>query len=206
MAVLDELIMAARDGELEELQRLLGMYPELINTVEQYEGWTILHLAAFKGRKEVVALALDRGARINKRIHPERVTALFYACEANQFEVANLLLERGADPTIPSSFSHTPLISRINNTLEEGSLGLIQNLIRHTPIGWLDQRSDVGRTALFYAIKRDRTEIMKMLLDAGADPHVAPDNDGYTCMDVARYLTARRSIRLLQVSQMNYWG
>jgi hypothetical protein len=49
---------------------------------------------------------------------------------------------------------------------------------------WLDE-TDEGETALHWAVSRHNTEIVAMLLDAGANPNV-PDNDGYTPLhDVA---------------------
>src|SRR3954452_11899837 len=49
---------------------------------------------------------------------------------------------------------------------------------------WLDE-TDEGETALHWAVSRQHTEIVAMLLDAGANPNVA-DNDGYTPLhDVA---------------------
>src|SRR5690242_16185859 len=49
---------------------------------------------------------------------------------------------------------------------------------------WLDE-TDEGETALHWAVSRQHTEIVTMLLDAGANPNV-PDNDGYTPLhDVA---------------------
>ena len=49
---------------------------------------------------------------------------------------------------------------------------------------WLDE-TDEGETALHWAVSRQRTEIVTMLLEAGANPNV-PDNDGYTPLhDVA---------------------
>jgi len=43
---------------------------------------------------------------------------------------------------------------------------------------WLDE-TDEGETALHWAVSRQHTEIVTMLLGAGANPNV-PDNDGYT--------------------------
>jgi ankyrin repeat protein len=43
---------------------------------------------------------------------------------------------------------------------------------------WLDE-TDEGETALHWAVSRQHTEIVTMLLEAGANPNV-PDNDGYT--------------------------
>jgi hypothetical protein len=49
---------------------------------------------------------------------------------------------------------------------------------------WLDE-TDEGETALHWAVSRQHTKIVTMLLDAGANPNV-PDSDGYTPLhDVA---------------------
>jgi ankyrin repeat protein len=49
---------------------------------------------------------------------------------------------------------------------------------------WLDE-TDEGETALHWAVSRQHTEIVTMLLDAGANPNV-PDNEGCTPLhDVA---------------------
>jgi ankyrin repeat protein len=51
--------------------------------------------------------------------------------------------------------------------------------------GALLDETDEGETALHWAVSRQHTEIVTMLLDAGANPNV-PDNDGYTPLhDVA---------------------
>ncbi len=49
---------------------------------------------------------------------------------------------------------------------------------------WLDE-TDEGETALHWAVSRQHTEIVTMLLDAGANPNI-PDNEGCTPLhDVA---------------------
>jgi hypothetical protein len=51
--------------------------------------------------------------------------------------------------------------------------------------GVLLDETDEGETALHWAVSRRHTEIVVMLLEAGANPNV-PDNDGYTPLhDVA---------------------
>lgn len=64
---------------------------------------------------------------------------------------------------------------------------------------WLDE-TDEGETALHWAVSRQHTEIVTMLLDAGANPNV-PDNDGYTPLhDVAEMgdcLPARKMLEAL---------
>jgi len=70
---------AAGAGRLDEVQDLLlNRHPALVNEADDdNQGWTLLHMAAFRGHAPIVRLALDRGAAINKTIHKEGVTALW---------------------------------------------------------------------------------------------------------------------------------
>src|SRR4051794_2963203 len=70
---------------------------------------------------------------------------------------------------------------------------LIHAVMRNAPekiaalikAGVLLDEMDEGETALHWAVSRQHTEIVTMLLEAGANPNV-PDNDGYTPLhDVA---------------------
>src|SRR3954465_11431454 len=67
------------------------------------------------------------------------------------------------------------------------SAALMHAVVRNDPekiaalikAGVLLDETDEGETALHWAVSRQHTEIVTMLLDAGANPNVA-DNDGYT--------------------------
>ena len=62
------------------------------------DGWTALHLAAFFGHLETVAMLLDRGADSAARSTNElENTPLHAALAAGRGAVAELLVERGAD-------------------------------------------------------------------------------------------------------------
>jgi hypothetical protein len=84
--------------------------------------------------------------------------------------------ERARDSQRPS---HRPALMRaVMRNDPEKIAGLIKAGV------WLDE-TDEGETALHWAVSRQHTEIVTMLLDAGANPNV-PDNDGFTPLhDVA---------------------
>ncbi len=86
------LMMAALRGQLEWTQRLLERGGQI-----NRPGWTPLHYAASGPEPKVVALLLDRGARIEAH-SPNRTTPLMMAARYGAHDSALLLLSRGADP------------------------------------------------------------------------------------------------------------
>jgi ankyrin repeat protein len=84
------LMMAALRGNLAAAQRLLER-----GAAVNRPGWTPLHYAASGTEPRMVALLLDRGARIDAPA-PNGNTPLMMAARYGSQEVAELLLARGA--------------------------------------------------------------------------------------------------------------
>jgi len=96
----EQLHRAAQDGDLERVKDLLQRkYP-----VNRFDclGKTSLHYAVQGGHVHVVDCLIKAGADVNA--HDERVignTPLSDNARECSFEIAKLLIEAGADPTIP---------------------------------------------------------------------------------------------------------
>lgn len=88
------LMMAALRGQVAWAQRLLDRGAKL-----QREGWAPLHYAAAGPSPELVKLLLDRGAPIDAR-SPNGTTPLMMAARYGAEPSVDLLLQRGADPTL----------------------------------------------------------------------------------------------------------
>ncbi len=80
MEQLDRLIEAAKQGELENVRRIVENRPELINSRDEH-GATALHYAAFGGHRDVVMLLIKNGADINARDNQFHATPTGWAIE-----------------------------------------------------------------------------------------------------------------------------
>jgi ankyrin repeat protein len=121
----DSLFFAAGSGDLAEVKRLVigcGVDPN----IQDKDGETPLHLAAWDGHLDVVELLLEHGANPNIQENKYGKTPLHYAVSRrleNKFgrtllhftvsrrhvDVARVLLDHGADPTISDNKGRTPL-------------------------------------------------------------------------------------------------
>ena len=96
----EELHFAAAGGDLERVKQLLHDGQDA-NAFDDL-GKTPLHYAAERRHLDVMRLLLASGANVNA--HDERVignTVLRDIASNCSFEVAKLLIDAGADPTIP---------------------------------------------------------------------------------------------------------
>jgi ankyrin repeat protein len=94
----------AEDGELGHLQAILNRYPELVNRKQTFrgvrkpywsDGYTLLHRAAERGREEVVAYLIEKGADVNAT-GPLDWAPLHVAAQKGDLAVVKRLVEAGA--------------------------------------------------------------------------------------------------------------
>jgi ankyrin repeat protein len=173
---------AANAGDLGEVQRLVGGDPGLRDAVARNVlGRTPLMLASEGAHIEVVRWLLDEGAEINKR---DRIglTPLYFACLRGDLNVMRFLVERGADPTIASHSGSTPLFQ----ASFRGDLAVVRFLLGHPRAkAMIKHRNNSGATALWHACFGGRGEVVRTLLESGADPTIAT-GDGLTPMAIAK--------------------
>src|SRR5262245_56344134 len=89
----DHLLLAAKQGDVEQITRLLDRGISIVATNSEHQ--TALHIASRWGRDAAVKLLLDRGAPL-EAADSEGRTPLHLAAKENQASTAALLLERGA--------------------------------------------------------------------------------------------------------------
>ena len=181
-------------------------------------------LAAAGGFTDTVKLLMDRGADVNTRDNYD-TTAIIAAATAGHPEAAATLVAYGADPFFKDTsggsalsnavfFGHTETVLAIMEQLPElpaesgDELLLLAAGLGHKKIAiaLLDKGISVNargikdRTPLMAAAAFNKPELVKLLLDKGADA-TASDDDGFTALQVAENKGNTEVINLLRAAQ-----
>ncbi len=153
-----------RKGDLEAVRKLVEADPLLVNADDEHKWRPIFH-ASLKRHAEVVRYLIDRGADLSA--HNGGV--LHYASEVpDNKEIVRLLVQFGA---MDAHVQPTSDLSRqLFAALFLGESQRLAALLKFHPnlATDLDGRGDAP---LHHAARCGETEIVKLLLDAGADVH-----------------------------------
>jgi ankyrin repeat protein len=188
------LFKAAERGDLEEVRRLVQRDRGLM---DPRKFWSPLAAAASDGHIEVVRYLLDEGADM-EQWSGRYGTALGGACSEGETQVVALLLARGARTT-PSGGGMSPLM----HAAQKGHTDIVELLLAHGEGEQLERRtSHQSRTALHLACLNRHAGVVRVLLGAGADPHVV-DHNGDTPLSFAFTEGHTECVALLQVSIEN---
>ncbi|WNG41503.1 hypothetical protein F0U61_53350 [Archangium violaceum] len=132
-----------------------------------------IHALADGGELSVLLALLEHGADVNAWDAERDRTPLLEAVCENQLAAVDVLVKAGAEPNVRSSEGDTPLraCAELGN-VEMASL-LLGAGATQTVNDW---GGLTGCTALGIAISRLDIPMMRLLLDAGADPEAPDDN------------------------------
>ena len=124
-------------------------------------GESALMTAARVGRVDAVKLLVERGAAVNAKTSPRQQTALIGAVTENHPDVVKLLVAHGGDVNARTA------VTRPHGEYAPGRAGfaagpgLIRQRALPTPEG--------GMTPLLFAVRDGNRDMMRLLLDLGAD-------------------------------------
>ena len=172
------LIMAAQQGSTRMTKALIiagadinakvqaighGVYDERGRIKSGYGiGETALMRAVKYGNEEIAKVLIEAGADVNTEANWEG-TALKMAVERGQMAVTQALIDAGADVNARYSMSDETALMKAQNTKIAKAL-----IEAGADVNAKSGYNDHGRTALERAVKRNDTEMAKLLIAAGA--------------------------------------
>ena len=145
------LLFAARNGDVETARALVDAGADVDDIAAA--GTSALVIAAHSGHGSLGVYLLEQGADPNTA--GAGYTALHAATLRGQVELAAALLERGAE---------------VDAVVERGTPG------RRFSADFSIRHQAVGANTFWLAARYGEPEILRMLAERGADPHVSPSN------------------------------
>lgn len=195
---------AAAAGDTDTLARLLADNPHKLAVTRGPWKRPLLHLAAEKGHVANVELLLRRGAEVDLRDRTDNATALHWAAAGGHLAVAKRLLSAGADIDGAGDrhavgvLGWATCFDQVHAKVAEfllsrgarptmlvavalGREDLVRRLAADPAELGLHKMSRFGhhRTPLHLAVLKNRADMVRVLLELGADSR-AKDSRGYT--------------------------
>ncbi len=157
---------------------------DVIDIPERKYGQTPLMYACRKGHVEVVRQLLDRGASPQKLSARGR-TPLFEAIAGHHEDVVEAFLDKKPSDLDVNAL-HTKEFNRtaLMLAVQEGRSCMVESLLRYPKIE-LDRQDANGMTALYLAARSGSTELVHLLLQAGASIDVVDDKVGRSALRIA---------------------
>ena len=176
------------------------------SNAESNEGVTPLQILSdsyFREKFNVLNLAqlLKHGAEVNRRDKANN-TPLHLTIRGNRFILARMLLEHGADANVENYEGETPLhmLSQSSSKDEGIILNLALLLITNHGVE-VNKQDKVNNTPLHLAIRRNRSRLVGILLEHGADAN-AENNEGMTPLQILSESDANDERNLLNIAQL----
>jgi ankyrin repeat protein len=222
LSVEGQLFEAAKNDDTRALARLLDAHPEKLEARNKPYEHTLLHVAAFAGRLENVDLLLRRGLDVNAREHGDDTYPMHWAAAAGHLEVVRRLADAGGD-VVGHGDDHELdvigwacawdgaddsahravadfLVSRgarhhIFSSIAFNMGDEVRRIVARDPAALSKRQShnEDFRLPLHFAVLRNRSEMVALLLELGADP-LARDGSGYPAAAYATQPDVDRSM------------
>ncbi len=143
-----------RANDLIGLKNLINENDTIINQKNK-EGFTLLILASYKGKNEIVDFLLKNGAEVNAI--SEMGTALMAAVVVNNTEIITRLIDAGADVNLNDNAQRTALHLAVQFRIKSSVELLLLHNADKTKI------DSNGKTAFEYAVFSGNDEIINLL-------------------------------------------
>lgn len=180
------------------------------DSVEWRDGYTMLHMAAAKGRIDICKYVLEFRASLDLRDKYGR-TPFDCAKEGGHRDTARILEELGGKSQRgPSGSGRAAQALGTHPALGNAPMGSVARVKRSSlppgylevmdkidSVGWSGMQWEHGFTLLHYAAKNNNAELCARFLAQGGDPHHRDDN-GKSALDYARESGATAAMSVLE--------
>jgi hypothetical protein len=136
-------------------------------------------VAGAVGSRELAAYLMLRGQDLNEVVH--HTTALIAAVRnAQSAHLVRFLLSRGAKAHLCRGQIER---QALHYAAEIGDIAVVRELLANKAVvNWLSRD---GMTALHLAVRKGFSDVVKLLIEHGADPGIREAGSGLNCYDVA---------------------
>ena len=206
MTIDGQLFAAAEQGDTATLAAVLDAQPDRLHARKPPYAWTLLHVAAHRGRLDAVNLLLARGLDVNAREEGDNTYAMHWAAAAGHVDVVQRLIDAGGDVVGHGDDHELEVIGWAScwEACDDDAHRAVVDLLlsrgaRHhifsaVAMNLADEvrrivasdrsalarrltRSDNNQTPLHFAVRMNRPAMVALLVELGADP-LAADADG----------------------------
>nr|VZI28361.1 unnamed protein product [Spirometra erinaceieuropaei] len=163
------------------------------------KSYTPLHTAVYANQRQIVSLLLDYGADIEAQVERTKDTALSIACSHGRLEIAEELLNRGANKEHRNFSDYTPLSLAASG----GFVDVIQLLLRHGAEINSRTGSKLGISPLMLASMNGFTAAVRVLLEHGSDINAQIETNRNTALTLACFQGQHEVVQLLVERKAN---
>jgi ankyrin repeat protein len=171
------LCRAAGNGNVKAVQTMLAVGFELTSL----DGHTPLHMAAFRGHKDVIRILIDAGADTRLRDPVYNTPPFVHAMHNFQHETVALLLDHPMDVFAAAAMGKTDQLE----AAFERDPDLVNARFQTVRTGSQESYANDWTTPLWFAAMNGRMDVVKFLIQHDADPTIS-DPMGKTISDYAR--------------------
>lgn len=139
--------------------------PAQAKAVQNPPGWSLLHIASFVDRDDIIQQVINLGADVDAR-NELSATPLHYAVNEGRLELAEILLRNGADPMAKSVDGATPL-EWVSPGRHENAYDMIMPICK---FGGRFEKLAVyalSETILHRAARVNRSDVVSLILHEG---------------------------------------